>query len=151
MKIWKCTVCGYIHHGEEAPDNCPNCKAPAEKFVELNKDPEKVHGFYGEGVDYGKEVVINTFFNDYNSIQPHVYNLPVGSEVPLHKHPTTDEFIYIIKGRVGFEVKGKQFVATPGDTVKIHMNTPHKFNNAGDEPVVFLSVKGPKPVDLEML
>lgn len=33
-KSWKCTVCGYIHTGDTAPDKCPQCKAPREKFVE---------------------------------------------------------------------------------------------------------------------
>ncbi len=27
-----CTVCGYVHEGDAAPDFCPVCKAPAEKF-----------------------------------------------------------------------------------------------------------------------
>jgi quercetin dioxygenase-like cupin family protein len=34
----------------------------------------------------------------------------------------------------------------PGDVVKGKMNIPHGFANIGDEPAVFLSVKGPKPV-----
>lgn len=34
MKKFVCTVCGYIHEGAEAPDKCPVCKAPKEKFVE---------------------------------------------------------------------------------------------------------------------
>lgn len=34
MKKWKCTVCGYIHEGEEAHDKCPVCGAGKEKFVE---------------------------------------------------------------------------------------------------------------------
>lgn len=29
---YRCSVCGYVHEGS-APDNCPQCKAPAEKFV----------------------------------------------------------------------------------------------------------------------
>ncbi|MFR9650525.1 MAG: NADH peroxidase [Rikenellaceae bacterium] len=33
-KKWRCTVCGYIHEGAEAPEKCPLCKVPAEKFVE---------------------------------------------------------------------------------------------------------------------
>ena len=37
-KLFKCTVCGYIHEGEEAPDFCPKCGAPKEKFVELDKE-----------------------------------------------------------------------------------------------------------------
>lgn len=34
MKTWVCTVCGYVYEGENAPEKCPVCKAPAEKFVE---------------------------------------------------------------------------------------------------------------------
>ena len=34
-KKFVCTVCGYIHEGEEAPAQCPQCKAPASKFKEL--------------------------------------------------------------------------------------------------------------------
>ena len=36
MKKWKCTVCGYIHDGDSAPDNCPKCKAAKEKFALLD-------------------------------------------------------------------------------------------------------------------
>jgi len=34
MKKWVCTVCGYVHTGDSAPDACPQCKAPASKFKE---------------------------------------------------------------------------------------------------------------------
>ncbi|MBR3450576.1 MAG: NADH peroxidase [Bacteroidales bacterium] len=34
-KKWICTVCGYVHEGPEAPERCPLCKAPKEKFNEL--------------------------------------------------------------------------------------------------------------------
>ncbi|HEX3029939.1 MAG TPA: NADH peroxidase, partial [Clostridia bacterium] len=34
MKKFVCSVCGYVHEGNEAPDFCPQCKAPKEKFVE---------------------------------------------------------------------------------------------------------------------
>lgn len=34
MKKYVCTVCGYIHEGEAAPEVCPLCKAPADKFKE---------------------------------------------------------------------------------------------------------------------
>ena len=35
MKKFVCTVCGYVFEGEAAPEFCPICKAPAEKFKEL--------------------------------------------------------------------------------------------------------------------
>ncbi|MBW2491305.1 MAG: hypothetical protein JRE65_09170 [Deltaproteobacteria bacterium] len=35
MKKWECTVCGYIHEGEEPPETCPVCGADRSKFVEI--------------------------------------------------------------------------------------------------------------------
>ena len=35
MARFKCTVCGYIHEGDDAPAVCPRCKQPREKFVEM--------------------------------------------------------------------------------------------------------------------
>ena len=34
MKKFVCSVCGYVFTGDEAPEFCPQCKAPKEKFVE---------------------------------------------------------------------------------------------------------------------
>ena len=34
MKKFTCTVCGYVHTGNEAPEQCPQCKVGKEKFVE---------------------------------------------------------------------------------------------------------------------
>jgi rubrerythrin len=34
MKKWVCSVCGYVHTGDSAPEACPQCKAPASKFTE---------------------------------------------------------------------------------------------------------------------
>ena len=28
-----CSVCGYVHEGENAPDICPVCKVPSDKFI----------------------------------------------------------------------------------------------------------------------
>ena len=33
-KKFICTVCGHVHEGDSAPDTCPVCKAPKEKFTE---------------------------------------------------------------------------------------------------------------------
>ena len=36
MAKWVCSVCGYVHEGDEAPEVCPVCKAPASKFKEMD-------------------------------------------------------------------------------------------------------------------
>ena len=32
-KKFICTVCGYVHEGDTAPEKCPLCGAPASKFI----------------------------------------------------------------------------------------------------------------------
>lgn len=34
-KKFICTVCGYVHEGDEAPEKCPICGAPKSKFKEM--------------------------------------------------------------------------------------------------------------------
>ncbi|WP_204612845.1 NADH peroxidase [Defluviitalea raffinosedens] len=34
MKKFICTICGYVYEGDEAPEKCPQCNAPKDKFVE---------------------------------------------------------------------------------------------------------------------
>jgi len=36
-KKFICTVCGYVHEGDSAPEKCPQCGVPASKFKELNE------------------------------------------------------------------------------------------------------------------
>ena len=38
MKKYVCMVCGYVYEGESAPEKCPQCGAPASKFVEQKDD-----------------------------------------------------------------------------------------------------------------
>lgn len=40
MKLMKyvCSVCGYVHEGDTPPEFCPQCKAPASKFVKQEEN-----------------------------------------------------------------------------------------------------------------
>ncbi|MBQ2321263.1 MAG: NADH peroxidase [Bacteroidales bacterium] len=38
MAKFICTVCGYVHEGDSAPERCPQCKVPASKFKKLDED-----------------------------------------------------------------------------------------------------------------
>lgn len=41
--MWRCSVCGYVHDGENAPEKCPKCGAPQEKFEKLpQEDADKI-------------------------------------------------------------------------------------------------------------
>lgn len=38
MKKWKCSVCGYVHTGDEPPETCPVCGADRSKFFEITDE-----------------------------------------------------------------------------------------------------------------
>ena len=41
IMLFKCSVCGYIHEGPEAPEKCPKCGAEKDKFTALTEDEAK--------------------------------------------------------------------------------------------------------------
>ena len=47
MSKYVCSVCGYVHEGDSAPEVCPICGVPAEKF---NKQEEEKMGWADEHV-----------------------------------------------------------------------------------------------------
>ena len=38
MTKWVCQVCGYVFEGEQPPERCPQCKAPASKFTKQDAE-----------------------------------------------------------------------------------------------------------------
>ena len=44
-KKFRCLVCGYVYEGENPPAECPQCRAKADKFVEIK----------GEGLEWACE------------------------------------------------------------------------------------------------
>ena len=57
MKKWVCSICGYVFEGEAAPEFCPVCKAPADKFVEQSGDMSwAAEHVVGVGKSFGADV-----------------------------------------------------------------------------------------------
>ena len=38
MAKYICSVCGYVHEGDEAPAKCPQCGVPASKFNKVEEN-----------------------------------------------------------------------------------------------------------------
>lgn len=41
-KKWKCTVCGYVHEGDNPPDECPVCGATKYQFILMEDLPPEL-------------------------------------------------------------------------------------------------------------
>ena len=59
-KKWICSVCGYVHTGDSAPDQCPVCKVGADKFIEQSGEmtlaAEHEYGIYGKTVKNNPDI-----------------------------------------------------------------------------------------------
>lgn len=60
--------------------------------------------------------------------------LPPGTMVPPHIHPTQDEFIYMLEGRLDLLLDDEPTFAEPGDLVRLPRGVPHGIFSNGDYP-----------------
>ncbi len=104
MKKWKCTVCGYIHEGEEPPEECPICGADRSKFVEIVTEEEKINGKADpiEPVpgpkETGAEAKIPVLLSKYDRIyqlmvKHHVH--PISVHIPNGVLPVSVIFVFL--------------------------------------------------------
>ena len=58
MAKYVCSVCGYVHEGDSAPEKCPVCKVPAEKFnkIEAEGNYATVH-VVGEAQGVSEDII----------------------------------------------------------------------------------------------
>ena len=61
--------------------------------------------------------------------------LPPGTFVPPHIHPTQEEFIYMLEGRMDLVLDGKDYVASVGDLIRLPMGVPHGLFNKGEQTI----------------
>ena len=54
-KKFRCLVCGYIHEGEMAPEECPLCHVGSDQFEEIDRDME---AFYRRHWDFWRTALV---------------------------------------------------------------------------------------------
>jgi oxalate decarboxylase/phosphoglucose isomerase-like protein (cupin superfamily) len=61
-------------------------------------------------------------------------NSEPGQHVPVHVHPTQDEFILVQEGELDLKLDGKWTKAYAGDLVRMPRGVPHGYFNKSDKP-----------------
>src|ERR1700747_457907 len=75
---------------------------------------------------FPKAVTDSTFAFETNS--------DPGQFVPVHIHPTQDEFILVQEGVLDLKLDGQWHKATAGDLVRLPRGIPHGYFNKSDKP-----------------
>jgi len=69
---WVCSVCGYVHEGEEAPEACPVCKVSKDKFVkqgaEMTWAAEHIVGIANDAPEEIKEGLRANFMGECTEV-----------------------------------------------------------------------------------
>ncbi|CAN7146251.1 cupin domain-containing protein [Rhizobium sp. LjRoot30] len=61
-------------------------------------------------------------------------NSDPGQFVPVHIHPTQDEFILVQEGQLELKLDGQWTTAKAGDLVRMPRGIPHGYFNKSDKP-----------------
>ena len=61
-------------------------------------------------------------------------NSDPGQFVPVHVHPTQDEFILVLEGQLDLKLDGEWTLAQAGDIVRMPRGIPHGYFNKSDKP-----------------
>jgi oxalate decarboxylase/phosphoglucose isomerase-like protein (cupin superfamily) len=62
-------------------------------------------------------------------------NSEAGQFVPVHVHPTQDEFILVQEGEIDLKLDGVWSKARAGDLIRMPRGVPHGYFNKSDKPV----------------
>jgi mannose-6-phosphate isomerase-like protein (cupin superfamily) len=66
--------------------------------------------------------------------------------IKRHTHPSSDHFLYVIKGQIELSVGDARRILGTGDFVTIPHGIPHAMRRVGDSEAVFLDVASPPDV-----
>ena len=93
----------------------------------------------------GERIVFNKTSAETNgeAVEIEVYVRPGGVVAAAHVHPYQTERFEVISGRIGMKLGRRKLEAGPNDIVVVEPGTPHKFWNAGDEELRFVTVVEP--------
>ncbi len=93
--------------------------------------PHTIENITGEKLTFLRIVVKDgvEYLETESEVQPN-------AGPPMYVHYKQDESMTVLSGKIGYqELKGEKKYAGPGETVLFKVGVPHKFWNAGNEPL----------------
>jgi len=94
--------------------------------------PHTIYNIAGERLTFLRIVVKDgvEYLEVENEVQPN-------AGPPMHVHYKQEECVTIVAGKIGYQESGSEKkYACPGETVLFKAGVPHKFWNAGSEPLI---------------
>lgn len=97
---------------------------------------------------FDEKAAKKNFFYQTPSTAGAVWCLYPGQKLQAHSHAKADDLWICIKGTgTFFPGEGETATITAGDLIISTPGQVHGVENTGDEPLVFIGVAGPNPLD----
>jgi putative monooxygenase len=72
-----------------------------------------------------------------------VLTLQPGEVVTEHYHPYSEEFLYLVTGRITARIDGEPVSLVAGEALHLQINVRHRLQNDGTEPAFLVFQLGP--------
>ncbi|MDF2854411.1 MAG: hypothetical protein K0Q87_262 [Neobacillus sp.] len=76
-----------------------------------------------------------------------VLNFLPGQQLPVHKHPGTEVYLYVVTGTGTIIINGEETQITEADVIHVDREEEMAFKNSGSEPVSLYVVLSKTPSD----
>lgn len=95
----------------------------------MGKNSVKDYMEYSEEI-FTKRVIFNT-----EDTTAFVLNFLPGQQLPTHKHPGAEVYLFVVTGKGIFIIDGKELEGAEADLIHVSNNEEMAFKNNGNEPV----------------
>ena len=99
-------------------------------------------------MEYSEEKFTKRIIYKKGETTAFVLNFLPGQQLPIHKHPGTEVYLYVVTGNGTIVIDGKESEVSEADLIHVSSEEEMSFNNSGKEPVSLYVVLSKIPSEL---
>ncbi|NHC39973.1 cupin domain-containing protein [Bacillus sp. MM2020_1] len=99
-------------------------------------------------MEYSEEKFTKRIIYKKGETTAFVLNFLPGQQLPIHKHPGTEVYLYVVTGNGTIVIDGKESEVSEADLIHVGSEEEMSFNNSGKEPVSLYVVLSKIPSEL---
>jgi quercetin dioxygenase-like cupin family protein len=99
-------------------------------------------------MEYSEEKFTKRIIYKKGETTAFVLNFLPGQQLPTHKHPGTEVYIYVVTGNGTIIIDGMESAVSEADLIYVNSEEEMSFNNSGNEPVSLYVVLSKIPSEL---
>jgi quercetin dioxygenase-like cupin family protein len=99
-------------------------------------------------MEYSEEKFTKRIIYKKGETTAFVLNFLPGQKLPVHKHPGTEVYLYVLTGNGTIIIDGTESEVTEADLIHVDSEEEMSFHNSGSEPVSLYVVLSKIPSEL---